>query len=93
MTVEPKYPDVQVTLVGEDGNAFAIIARVTKALKAAGEREAAAEFQQAAMRSDSYDALLQLCMEWVDCTSTMTVTISNDLLDALDEEMEEAWNE
>ncbi len=28
-----KYPNVYVKLVGEDGNAFSILARVSKALK------------------------------------------------------------
>jgi hypothetical protein len=33
---EPKYPDVSVRLVGEDGNAFAIMGRVSAALRDAG---------------------------------------------------------
>jgi len=31
-----KFPNVQVRLVGEDGNAFAILGRVQKALKRGG---------------------------------------------------------
>jgi hypothetical protein len=30
-----KYPDVTVRLVGEDGNAFAVLARVTRAMREA----------------------------------------------------------
>jgi hypothetical protein len=33
VTTEPKYPHVKVKLVGRDGNAFAILARVTKAMR------------------------------------------------------------
>ena len=31
-----KYPDIQVALIGEDGNAFAIMGRVQRALKQNG---------------------------------------------------------
>jgi hypothetical protein len=34
--VETKYPDVTVRLSGEDGNAFLIIGRVSRALRRAG---------------------------------------------------------
>lgn len=61
-----KFEHVTVKLTGEDGNAFAVIARVSKALKAAGEDEAANEFVKAAFKSESYDELLQLAMETVN---------------------------
>lgn len=61
-----KYPDVHVQLSGEDGNAFAIIGRVTKALKRAGHKDAATEFANEAMRQPSYDHLLRLAMKTVD---------------------------
>lgn len=32
----PKYPDITVRLVGEDGNAFSIIGRATAAMRRAG---------------------------------------------------------
>lgn len=68
--MEVRYPEVTVRLVGEDGNAFAIIGRVSRELKRqipgdAGRR-AAAEFGARAMESGSYDALLRLCMSWVN---------------------------
>lgn len=53
-------------VVGTDGNAFAIIATVTRALKGAGLHDAASEFQRRAFASESYDALLQLLFEYVD---------------------------
>lgn len=53
-------------LVGEDGNAFVIIGRVTNTLKKAGLKERAKEFSEKAIESESYDKLLQLCMEYVE---------------------------
>ncbi len=61
----PKY-DVKVQLTGNDGNAFAIIARVSRALKEAGLQDEAESFAEQAMDSESYNALLVLCMETVD---------------------------
>ena len=63
--METKYPDVHVELTGQDGNAFFIIARVTKALRRAGAPgEDLAEFQKDATSGD-YDHVLQTCMKWV----------------------------
>lgn len=63
---EVKYPEVKVSLVGEDGNAFAIIGRVTQALSRAKVSKSEIElFRQEAMSGD-YDNLLQTCMKWVD---------------------------
>ena len=36
----PRYPEVKVKLVGEDGNAYAIMGRVEAALKQAGVEKA-----------------------------------------------------
>ncbi len=36
MTTLPRYPRVRVRLVGEDGNAFAILGRTRRALQNAG---------------------------------------------------------
>jgi hypothetical protein len=56
----PKYPDVKVQLVGEDGNAFAIVGRVARALREAGvpPKEVAA-YMKEAMASD-YDKTVAL---------------------------------
>lgn len=62
----PAHPDVTVPLTGRDGNAFAIIGRVTLALIAAGKPEAASEFRAHALACASYDELLQLAMETVE---------------------------
>jgi hypothetical protein len=61
----PKFPDVQVQLSGEDGNAFFIVGRVRKALERAGHREAAVEFFNEALSGD-YDHVLQTCMIYVE---------------------------
>ena len=62
----PRYPDVKVQLSGEDGNAFAIIGRISQELRRAGYREAAKEWQGEAVQADSYDALLRKDMSWVE---------------------------
>lgn len=67
MTPEtPKYPHIRVPLVGEDGNAFAIIGRVTKAMRQAGVGKADRDAFMAEAMSGDYDDLLWTCMQWVD---------------------------
>lgn len=62
-----KYPKVKVKLVGQDGNAFAILGRVQSAMKKAGvPKEEMNVFLKEATSGD-YDHLLQTCMAWVDC--------------------------
>ncbi len=56
-------PECQLS--GEDGNVFAIIGRVTTALKRDGQKERAKEFTNKAFNSESYDAVLKLCYEYV----------------------------
>ena len=61
-----KYPEVEVQLIGEDGNAFAIIMRVERALKLAGvSQDECLEFRAEATSGD-YDHLLQTAMAWVN---------------------------
>lgn len=55
-----------VQLSGEDGNAFAIIARVRKALLRAGQKDEATAFVKEATSGD-YDHVLQTCMKYADC--------------------------
>ena len=63
--MDPKFPEVEVQLSGEDGNVFAIIGRITGALKRAGHRDAANEFGKSALGAGSYDEVLQLAMRTV----------------------------
>ena len=61
----PKYPDIKVRLTGADGNAFAILGAVSKAMKRAGlDASARKEFTDEATSGD-YDHLLQTCMKFV----------------------------
>ena len=57
--------DVTVRLVGEDGNAFAIMGRVIAALRRAGHADLIDEYQREAMDGD-YDHLLLITMEYVN---------------------------
>ena len=58
--------NAKVELVGQDGNAFAIMGRVTNAMRRAGvDREIIKQYQQEAMSGD-YDHLLQVTMEYVE---------------------------
>jgi hypothetical protein len=60
-----KY-NITVKLTGEDGNAFAILGRVRRALRNAGvPKEEQDKFIKEATSGD-YDHLLYTCMEWVD---------------------------
>jgi len=60
-----KYPEIEVQLVGEDGNAFAIMGRVTKAMKRAGiSKEEIDNYRKDAMSGD-YNNLLAVTMDWV----------------------------
>lgn len=62
----PTYPDIEVELIGTDGNAFALIGKVSTALKQAKiSREQVVEFQRNAMQSPSYEDLLNYLMETV----------------------------
>ena len=63
--MEPKYPLIKVKLTGEDGNAFAILGRVTRALRNARvPLEERKEFQAEATKTD-YNNVLQTVMRWV----------------------------
>jgi len=60
-----KYPNIKVRLSGEDGNAFAILGRVSKALRNARvPLEERKEFQAEATKTD-YNNVLQTVMKWV----------------------------
>jgi hypothetical protein len=62
----PKFPNVTVRLVGENGNAFAILGRVMGAMKAAGVSDEDRQAFEAEATAEDYDQLLRVVMEWVD---------------------------
>jgi hypothetical protein len=58
--------DVDVQLTGTDGNAFAIMAKVQRALKDAGANDLQVkEYLDESMNGD-YDHLLQTALKWVN---------------------------
>jgi len=60
-----KY-DVQVQLIGQDGNAFAVMGSVQRALRKAGaSKEEINQYLKEAMSGD-YDNLLRTTMDWVE---------------------------
>jgi hypothetical protein len=63
--VMPKY-DVSVQLVGNDGNAFAVMGAVKSALKKAGASKEELDQYLADSMSGDYDNLLRVAMEWVE---------------------------
>lgn len=56
--------EIMVKLIGEDGNAFAILARVRKALIRGGRRDLVEQFTKEATSGD-YNHLLCTVMEYV----------------------------
>lgn len=66
LLAETRFPEVTVRLVGEDGNAFAILGKVEKALRRAGASPAdIRSFRDDATAGD-YDHLLRTVMAWVE---------------------------
>ena len=60
-----KYPEVEVQLTGNDGNAFAIMGAVSKALRSAGvDKLEIDEYVKESMSGD-YNNLLRTAMKWV----------------------------
>ena len=64
--MEIKFPEIKVHLSGEDGNAFAIIGRVSQEMRSGGvSQKDIIEFRNEAMAGD-YDHLLQTVMKTVN---------------------------
>ena len=57
--------NVKVKLVGEDGNAFAIMGRVKRALERAGHKDLAAQYIKEAT-AGNYDNLLRVTLEYIE---------------------------
>ena len=64
----PRHPEIEVTLIGEDGNAFAVLGRVQGALREAGVPEPEAREFVAEATAGDYDALLATVLRWVEVT-------------------------
>jgi len=60
------YPNINVRLTGENGNAFSVLGKVINAMRKAGlTKPQIFEFEKEAM-SGNYDNLLQTCMKYVN---------------------------
>jgi hypothetical protein len=61
-----KYQTVTVKLTGNDGNAFSIMAAVSKAIRKAGATPEEVEQYMNESMSGDYDNLLRTAMKWVN---------------------------
>lgn len=65
MSNEPKYPDIEVSLSNEDGNAVAMVTRVVLALRRNGVKSDVVEdFRDEALSGD-YEHVIDTIEEWV----------------------------
>lgn len=64
--VDPKYKNITVQLTGQDGNAFAIMAKVSGALRKESVPESEVEEYLAESMEGDYDNLLRTAMNWVN---------------------------
>lgn len=60
----PKYPDITVELVGQNGNAFHILGICLRAMRRAGLSKEEQDAFHAEATSGNYDHLLATCMKW-----------------------------
>ena len=60
-----KYPEIEVQLLGRDGNAFAIMGTIQNALKKAGVSKDEISLYVKESMSGDYENLLRTAMRWV----------------------------
>jgi len=63
---ELSYTKPEVQLSGNDGNSFAVIGRVKKAMSVAGATQEEMDAFLEEARSGDYDHLLQTCFDYVE---------------------------
>jgi hypothetical protein len=64
--MQPKYPDINVKLTGNDSNAFMVLGLCQRAARAAGlPKEEIDAFHEEATAGD-YNQLLQTAMRWFE---------------------------
>jgi hypothetical protein len=63
--MEPKFPHVEVELVGQDGNAFAVLGAASKAMRQANVDKADIDMMMDEAMSGDYNHLLQTVMATV----------------------------
>ena len=60
-----KYPEIEVQILGRDGNAFAIMGAISTALRKAGvSKDEISQYTKESMSGD-YENLLRTAMRWV----------------------------
>lgn len=64
--MDVRYPNIEVELSGQDGNAFMIIGRVQQALRRGGVSSEEIKKFQAEATSGDYDNVLQTAMRWCE---------------------------
>lgn len=62
----PKYPHVEVQLTGTDGNAYAVLGEVQRALAKGGVGQAERDAFFTEATASDYDHLLRTCCAWVE---------------------------
>ena len=63
--MEPKFPEIEVQLSDEDGNAFSIIGRIRKAMRNGGVPDEDVQAFQDEATSGDYDHVLQTAFRTV----------------------------
>lgn len=76
----PIYPHINIPMVGEDGNAYAILGRVKRIMRRAGLEDSEWESFREEATSGDYDNLLRTVMLWF--------SVDADLDDDYEEESE-----
>lgn len=66
MSINAPKTEVEVNLVGEDGNIFNLVGLTSKALKRSGYKEYAEELNSRLKEQESYDDALNLISEYVE---------------------------
>ena len=65
--MNPRYPHIIVTLMGQDGNAFIILGLCRKAAKAAGLPKSEIDAFHREATSGDYDHLIRTSLQWFNC--------------------------
>jgi len=61
-----KYPDIEVELIGQDGNAFYILGAVQNAMRKAGVLDTEIDKYVAEATEGDYNNLLRVTSEWIE---------------------------
>jgi len=64
----PKFPNVTVKLVGQDGNVLSVMGRVSDAMRKVGVSQADIKaYEESIFKAKSYEDALCITMETVNC--------------------------